>query len=185
MCVLRRAPTPAACARCCCCCRAQVRLYAPRLRLVRGPVVTELRQLYRCARSAAGLGRRARMQLTAPAPQRARACLLSCARCKHSLSAGDEDGADSSSVSTLTTRLWRGRGALEVEWTIGRVRSMANWEAFVRYNTSINSGECALRAFCCAACVAQCSDKWMHAVWVMCMRACAHVRMGRRRRAPG
>jgi len=43
----------------------------------------------------------------------------------------------------LTTRLWAGSGALEVEWTVGPppdTGPATNWDVFVRHSSNIESG---------------------------------------------
>ena len=60
-------------------------------------------------------------------------------------------------IGSLTTRLWRGRASLEVEWSVGPPPttgakgitaaaaagggSSADWEVFVRYSSDVQSGE--------------------------------------------
>lgn len=61
-------------------------------------------------------------------------------------------------IGSLTTRLWRGRASLEVEWSVGPppttgakgttaaaaagAGSSADWEVFVRYSSDVQSGKC-------------------------------------------
>jgi hypothetical protein len=58
-------------------------------------------------------------------------------------------------IGSLTTRLWRGRASLEVDWSVGpppttgakgataaaAAGGSADWEVFVRYSSDVQSGE--------------------------------------------